>query len=92
MEKLTTSVDQHDRMLIPARIRERLHIHPGQKVTLEINDNQIKIVSTRDIIDELHAIFTENQPIKNGSAVDDFISQRRQEYLIEEKRAYKNKK
>ena len=31
MERLTTSMDRHGRMLIPAYIREKLNIHPGEK-------------------------------------------------------------
>lgn len=41
-----------------------------------------------NVIEEMHNIFTKNQIDKNISIVDDFIAERRQEYLIEEKRKY----
>jgi AbrB family looped-hinge helix DNA binding protein len=92
MERLVTSMDQHGRMLIPSHIREKLNIHPGEKVTLEVDQNQIKIINADHVIDEMHAIFTKNQTIKSGSVVDDFINQRRKEYSIEEARSNQNVK
>ncbi len=32
-------------VLIPANIRERFNINPGEKVTLEIADDQLKIIN-----------------------------------------------
>jgi AbrB family looped-hinge helix DNA binding protein len=92
MERLTTSMDQHGRMLIPSHIRERLNIHPGEKITLEIDQNQIKIINADHVIDQMHAIFTKNQTVKKGSVVDDFINQKRQEFQIEQSRDIKNGK
>jgi AbrB family looped-hinge helix DNA binding protein len=45
MEKLITSIDRHGRMLVPAEIRERLNIRPGDKVNLEIYDDEVKIIN-----------------------------------------------
>ena len=87
MERIVTNMDQHGRVLIPASIRERFNIHPGEKITIEIEDSEIKIVSVDNVIDEMYKIFTKNQIDKNTSIVDDFIAERRQEYLIEEKRS-----
>ncbi|ABV75367.1 Transcriptional regulator [Rickettsia akari str. Hartford] len=61
-------------------------IHQGEKITIEIENSEIKIVSVDNIIDEMHKIFTKNQIDKNISIVDDFIAERRQEYLMEEKK------
>ena len=93
MERLTTSMDRHGRMLIPAYIRERLNIYPGEKVTLEIEDNLIKIINADHVLDEMHQLFTKNQTVKEeNSHVDEFIKQRREEYIIEELRDQKNVK
>lgn len=43
MERIITSMDQQGRMLIPAEIRERLNIKPGDKVNLEIYDDEVKM-------------------------------------------------
>ncbi len=92
MERLTTSMDQHGRMLIPSHIRQMLNIHPGEKITLEINQDNIRVINANHVIDEMHALFTKNQSVKNDSVVDDFINQKRQEHLIEESRDIKNVK
>lgn len=90
MQRLVTSLDQHGRMLIPAHIRDKLNIKPGEKVTLEVYENEIKIINTDQVIDEMHAIFTKNQTDNNYSVTDDFIYRKRQEYSIEESRGNKN--
>lgn len=90
MEKLITSMDQHGRVLIPSGIREMLNIQPGDKVNLEIYENEVKIISANQIIDEMHAIFTKNQNDRQDSVVDDFINKKREEYQIEEAREIKN--
>ena len=90
MEKLITSMDQHGRVLIPSEIREMLNIQPGDKVNLEVYENEVKIISANQIIDEMYAIFTKNQNNRKGSVVDDFISRKHEEYKIEEERNIKN--
>ena len=89
MEKLITSMDQHGRVLIPSEIRERLNIHPGDKVNLEVYEDEVKIISAEQVMDEMYAIFTRNQNSRKDSAVDDFINRKRQEYKIEEERTIK---
>ncbi len=71
MEKLVTSMDQHGRVLIPSVIREKLNIQPGDKVNLEVYENEVKIISANQIIDEMYAIFTKNQNNRKDSVVDD---------------------
>jgi AbrB family looped-hinge helix DNA binding protein len=90
MEKLITSMDQHGRMLVPVEIRERLNIKPGDKVNLEIYDDEVKIINADKIIDQMHEIFIKNQTDKISGAVDDFISRKQEEYKIEEARSKKN--
>lgn len=90
MERLTTSIDQHGRMLIPARIREKLKIALNDKITIEVEQNSIKIINTDSIIDEVHNLFTKNKITAENSIVEDFINQKRQDFLIEENREVKN--
>lgn len=90
MEKLVTNMDQHGRVLIPSEIREMLNIHPGDKVNIEVYENEVKIINANKIIDEMYAIFTKNQNDKKDSVVDDFINRRHEEYQIEETRSIKN--
>jgi AbrB family looped-hinge helix DNA binding protein len=90
MEKLITNMDQHGRVLIPSSLREMLNIHPGDKVNIEVYENEIKIINANKIIDEMHAIFTKNQNSKKDSVVNDFINRKHEEYKIEEIRNTKN--
>lgn len=90
MERIVTSMDQHGRMLIPSLIRERLKMHPGEKITIEIDNNNIKVINADHIIDEMHQLFTKKQTNKKTSIVDDFITTKRQDYLLEESRCKKN--
>lgn len=90
MQKLITSMDQHGRVLIPSGIREMLNIQPGDKINLEIYENEVKIISAKQTIDEMHAIFTKNQNDIQYSVVDDFINKKHEEYKIEEVREIKN--
>ena len=90
MKKLVTNMDQHGRVLIPSEIRERLNIQPGDKVNLEVYENEVKIISANQVIDEMHAIFIKNQSDRKDSAVDDFINRKHAEYQIEEERSIKN--
>ena len=92
MKKLVTNMDQHGRVLIPSEIRERLNIQPGDKVNLEVYENEVKIISANQVIDEMHAIFTKNQNSRKDSVVDDFINRKHEEYQIEEERRIKNGK
>jgi AbrB family looped-hinge helix DNA binding protein len=90
MQRLTTSIDQHGRMLIPSQIRDHFNIYFGEKIMLEVYQNEIKIITADQVIDEMHSIFTKHQTNKTKSVTDDFISKKRQEYLIEETRDNKN--
>ena len=83
-------MDQHGRVLIPSGVRGRLNIQPGDKVNLEVYENEVKIINANKIIDEMHAIFTKNQSDRKDSAVDDFINRKHEEYQIEEERSIKN--
>jgi AbrB family looped-hinge helix DNA binding protein len=90
MERIITSMDQHGRMLIPSSVREKFNMHPGEKVAMEINDNEIKIINADYVIDEMYKLFTKNKTDKNVSIVDDFNDKKHQEFLIEEARSKKN--
>ena len=76
----------------PSGVRERLNIQPGDKVNLEVYENEVKIINSNKIIDEMYAIFTKNQSDRKDSAVDDFINRKHEEYQIEEERSIKNGK
>jgi len=90
MEKITTSLDQHGRMLIPASIRVKFNIVPGDKVTLEVTKDSLTIKNADSLVNEMHSIFTKSKPIKKHSAVDDFIKNKREDFKIEKDREIKH--
>jgi len=87
MEKLVSHMDQHGRLLIPASIRKMLHIHPGDKVNLEVFDHQVTIMSADKAIDEMHALFTKNKDHTKTSILQDFIDCKREEDALEDSRS-----
>jgi bifunctional DNA-binding transcriptional regulator/antitoxin component of YhaV-PrlF toxin-antitoxin module len=86
MDKITTNLDQHGRMLILSNIRERFKIEPGDKVTLEITNDALIIKNIDHIVNEIHSIFIKNKTNRENSIVDDFISSKRKDSEIEVKR------
>jgi AbrB family looped-hinge helix DNA binding protein len=85
-QKIIASMDQHGRILIPADVRASFYIKPGDKISIEVYENELKIVNASKVIDEMNAIFTKNRADQTISKVDEFISTKREEYKLEEKR------
>ena len=84
MKRLVTNIDMHGRMLIPAEARKKLNIQSGDKVNIEIHENDVRIINSNHVIDEMHNIFTKNQNNAEEGLVDDFIKNKYEEYQIEE--------
>jgi len=89
IEKVITNLDQHGRMLIPSQIRERFNINAGDKITLEIDNNELKIRNISYTINEIHNIFMKNNTDKNKSVTDDFISTKRDDFKTEQSKNIK---
>ena len=76
--KARCKIDQVGRMLIPADIRERLNIGPGDEVILEVHDGQMTVSTFQAIVRELRdEIQRRAQP--GGSVVDELFAERREE-------------
>ena len=90
MKRLVTNMDMHGRMLIPAEIREKLNIQPGDKVNIEVHEDEVRIINSNHIIDEMYNIFTKNQNNIKEGVIDDFISSKHEEYQVEESRGKNN--
>ena len=65
-----------------------LHIHPGDKVNLEVFDHQVTIISAEKAIDEMHALFTKNKGHAKTSILQDFIDRKREEGALEDSRNF----
>ena len=77
-------MDRHGRVLVPSELRRMLNLQPGDKVTLEVSENEVKILNSNKIIDEMHAIFTKARNVMTNSAVDDSVNSKSEEYQTEE--------
>ena len=85
MEKIITNLDQQGRILIPFQIRKMFNLQIGNKVTLEIHNNELKIKNADYIIDEIHNIFIKNNDNANN-ITDDFLNDKKQEFELEQNR------
>ena len=57
-------------MLIPFQIRKMFNLQIGNKVTLEIHNNELKIKNADYIIDEIHNIFIKNNDNADNNQAD----------------------
>lgn len=76
MEEFRTRLNENGRIVIPAAIRERLGIGPGDELVLRIEDNELRIISMRHRLQRAQQLVREH--VKGGrSLVDELIAERR---------------
>lgn len=71
-------LDSAGRLLVPAEVREVLGLKPGSSVALHVEKGELRIVSQREVLRRLHDLMRPLVP-EGGSAVDEFIAERRAE-------------
>ena len=54
MEEFMSSVSLKGQVTIPVKIRERLDIHPRDKVTFILDDDHVQIIAARVSLDSLY--------------------------------------
>jgi AbrB family looped-hinge helix DNA binding protein len=73
-------MDAQGRVLIPAEIRKELDLHPGQVLTLVVEDDELKLYSVSAGVRKAQAIAAKYIKREPGrSLVDEFIAERRRE-------------
>ena len=90
MKKIITNMDRHGRIMIPSEVRKLLNIKPGDKVNLEICENEVKIIDANKVISQMYSIFTKNRNDRQDFVIDDSIAGEKEECQIEEIREVKN--
>jgi AbrB family looped-hinge helix DNA binding protein len=80
--KVKTKVTEGGRIVIPARFRHALGIEIGETVTLSLEDDQVKIVSSLAALKRLQKRLRSRVP-EGVSIVDEFIRERREEAATE---------
>ena len=58
MEKLSTTVDQAGRVLIPAKLRKRLDLKPGSDVQISLHGEALVITTRKQAIVKAQAYFS----------------------------------
>jgi AbrB family looped-hinge helix DNA binding protein len=77
-------VADRGRIVLPAEVRERLHIHDGDRLWLLVDaDGTIHIKTRTVVVQSLSGLFKDLSP--GRSAVDELIAERRREAAMEER-------
>ena len=90
MQEIRTQLDVHGRVLIPAIIRKKMNLKPGDTLTLRATEEEIKMVSMKSVIREAQELIKKYKKPEE-SLVDSFIKMRRQESQLEESRNHQTK-
>jgi AbrB family looped-hinge helix DNA binding protein len=72
------AVGERGRLVLPARLRQRLNLQPGDRLIATIDDERgIRLVAARDLARQLRGLYAELAPER--SLVDELIAERREE-------------
>lgn len=77
---MKTKVGEGGRIVIPAKIREALDIKVGENVTLEVEDNELRLRTSREALRRLQKLVREHVS-PDRSIVDEFLKERREESI-----------
>jgi AbrB family looped-hinge helix DNA binding protein len=77
-------ISANGRVCIPAEVRARLGIKEGDILTLEEHDDGLVLTTLDQRIAQAQAIFRKMRKGKPGSAVDDFLREKREQQQRDE--------
>jgi AbrB family looped-hinge helix DNA binding protein len=75
---MKTTISEGGRIVIPSKYRKAMGLNPGDEVLLTLEDDELKIVSTRKAIARAQALVRKYVP-EGVSLVDELIRERREE-------------
>jgi AbrB family looped-hinge helix DNA binding protein len=75
---MKTTLGEGGRIVIPAGYRKAMGIKPGDEILLILEDNEIRLLSTRKAIARVQASVRKYVP-EGVSLVDELIKERREE-------------
>lgn len=78
-----TKIGEGGRIVIPSRIRHAIGAEIGDKVTLSVKNNSLRITTQKEALRRLQALVRKHVP-KGVSLVDELIRDRREEVAREE--------
>lgn len=72
------AVGERGRLVLPARLRQRLNLKPGDRLIATVDDEgAVRLVAARDLARQLKGLYAESSPER--SLVDELIAERRDE-------------
>lgn len=82
MAVLKTKLDQNGRIVIPAEVRRRLGVEPGDEVVLDIGPHDVRLSSHRAAIASLKQLVREG--VRKPSSVKELLEARRESAVEED--------
>ena len=77
-ERYTIALGERGRLVLPARLRRRLDLHPGDRLIITIDaEGGVRIVSAREQARRLYGLYRDLAP--GRSLADELIAERREE-------------
>ena len=89
MAVLKTKLDQNGRIVIPAEVRRRLGVEPGDEVVLDIGPHDIRLSSHRAALSALKQLVREG--VRKPYSVQKLLAARR-EAAVEEDRIWRRRR
>jgi bifunctional DNA-binding transcriptional regulator/antitoxin component of YhaV-PrlF toxin-antitoxin module len=84
MKTAHCQVSKSGRLSLPAAFRKAAGLENGGKVVVELDENEMRILTQRQIIARAQALYREALGGKPGMSVDEFIAERHREAEREE--------
>jgi AbrB family looped-hinge helix DNA binding protein len=82
MATYAVKMEQSGRIVLPAELRKKLDLKPGEDVLIQVEDDKVTILGNR--MAAIRKIQELLRPYRTGHAVDDLIADRRAEAAAEE--------
>jgi AbrB family looped-hinge helix DNA binding protein len=77
-ERYTIALGERGRLVLPARLRRRLDLHPGDRLIITIDaEGGVRIVSAREQARRLYGLYRDLAP--GRSLAEELIAERREE-------------
>ena len=81
-ERYTIALGERGRLVLPARLRRRLDLHPGDRLIVTVDaEGCVRLVSAREQARRLSGLYPDLAP--GRSLGDELIAERREEALRE---------
>lgn len=61
------------RLVIPAKVRKLLDLHPGQRVQLQLHDDTLQVTVAGDALARAQAIARQHPPEEDGRRLSDAL-------------------